>query len=792
MKVSLSWLRDYVELPADLPPSQLMHDLTLSTVEVEGIEHTAEHLHHICVGRLVSTEPVSGTHLSLTRVDAGIHGELQVVCGAPNTRAGMKVILALPGARIQPKGMAQPLDVKVIEMRGMRSEGVLCAADEVGLTGVFPSTAERGIVDLDEVEAAPGTPLAEAIGFDDAVLEIDNKSLTNRPDLWGHHGIARELAAIYRVPLKALPQRPELPAATGLLAESDPAICNRFTATVLEGVDASAAPLWMRSRLARVGQRSIDLFVDLTNYVMFATGQPSHAYDADQVTAPMKAQRGRIGESLELLDGSKHDVAGLPCISDDKQVLAAAGVMGGALSGVTASTRRIFLEMASFDAGVVRKSSQRLGARTEASSRFEKGVDSQRIDGALGLFLELVRSIQPGVRCSGFQDVVNQATPQAKISVRVPFIESRLGKAFPDTEIEDSLKRLGLEVVRNGVVLELTAPTWRSTGDLSLPADIVEEVARLHGYDNFRIVPPRIDLSRMPRDRRLPLDRRVREYLAHAGMQEVFTYPWANAPMLAAAGVDTSGLFELEAPPSPDQRFLRGALVPNLIEAVALNQHNFESFGLFESGAVFPGKREAKHMAGVLFGPDLASLFARAKGLIEGLVRKVHLQPLSESQDAQQPGWADATVAIGFRSAAGGAGWLARVGNRARRAAGIKRGELVAFELDLGCLSPHLTRENGYAPLPEFPETRFDVTSALPDAVRWADVKREISALDARIRDVVWIGEYRGKGVPDGHRALTFRVHLALSDRTLTADEGEWVRSAVSRCLSNEFGAIYR
>ena len=259
MKVSLNWLTDYIDLPVGLKPEQLMHDLTLSTVEVEGIEYPGRSLDHICVGRIVSASPIEGTHLTLTKVDAGEHGQVQVFCGAANARVvGLLSVLALPGAHIHPKGAAQTLEVKRVVMRGLPSEGVLCAADELGLQGVFPAGPERGIIELVDQAVTVGTPLAAYIGFDDAVLEIDNKSLTNRPDLWGHYGIARELAAIYRLDLKPLPRLPVLPVSSVLLDPADRTICPRFTATTIEGVEINAAPLWMRSRLARVGQRSID------------------------------------------------------------------------------------------------------------------------------------------------------------------------------------------------------------------------------------------------------------------------------------------------------------------------------------------------------------------------------------------------------------------------------------------------------------------------------------------------------------------------------------------------------
>ncbi len=792
MKLSLNWLRDYIDLPAGLAPQQLMHDLTLSTVEVEGIEYPGRHFAHICVGRIVSAEPIEGTHLTLTQVDAGMHGQVQVICGAANARAGLLSVIALPGAQIWPKGAAQSIEVKRVTMRGLHSEGVLCAADELGLQGVFPSGGERGIIELEESLAASGTDLATCIGFDDAVLEIDNKSLTNRPDLWGHYGIARELAAIYRLDLKPMPKWSDLPVSSSLLSPADPSICPRFTATLIEGVEINAAPLWMRSRLARVGQRSIDLMVDLTNYVMFATGQPSHAYDADQLSGPLTARVGRAGESLRLLDGSNQDMAGLPVIADSHSVLAAAGVMGGARSGVARTTSRIFLEVASFSATQVRRSSQRLGVRSEASARFEKAVDTQRIDQALGLFLTLLKQIQPDASVRAFQDWLGRSTPRAEVTVSLDFINSRLGKSFGAPDIGATLARLGFEVQEAAGSLQLKAPTFRSTGDISLPADIVEEVARLHGYDNFTIVAPRIDLQRMPRNRRLPLDRRVRELVASVGLQEVFTYPWSDQAMLAAVGTSTDTLLELEAPPSPEARFLRAALVPNLLASAANNQHHFEDFGLFEAGAVFPGRTEARHIAGLLFGSDISALFGRLKGVLDMLVRKAHLRPWTYSLLPPDAGWADPAVVTTLQVGDETVGILGRVNNRCQRAAGIKRGEVVAFELDLGLLEAHVTRENHYQPLPAHPQTGFDLTLLLADSVAWRDLETSIQSVGSQLRALEWMGEYRGKGVDAGTRALTFRVRLGQDDRTLTAEEAELVRTRILDIVATRFAARQR
>jgi len=284
--------------------------------------------------------------------------------------------------------------------------------------------------------------------------------------------------------------------------------------------------------------------------------------------------------------------------------------------------------------------------------------------------------------------------------------------------------------------------------------------------------------------------------VAAAGLQEVFTCPWVSTSMLASTSTPLATLFELAAPPSPELRYLRAALVPNLLEAVATNQHHFDEFGIFEGGAVFPERTEARHLAGVFIGSDVTRLFARAKGLIESLVRRVHLAPLHTGAVSSGPGWFDPAVALALRDGAadedGDLGLIGRVNNRARRAAGIKRGEIVAFELCIDRLETHATRENRYVPPPAFPQISFDLTFVVPDRVQWRELEAVLPPLDTRIRALVWIGEYRGKGVDEGTRALTFRVRLGVDDRTLTTEEADDIRARVCALVQDRFGGIQR
>ena len=272
-------------------------------------------------------------------------------------------------------------------------------------------------------------------------------------------------------------------------------------------------------------------------------------------------------------------------------------------------------------------------------------------------------------------------------------------------------------------------------------------------------------------------------------MQEVFTYPWMDAVMLGAVGQGTDDLFELAAPPSPDTRYLRASLLPNLIQAAVINQHHFDDFGLFEAGAVFPAKREEKQVAGLLFGTQVDTLFQRLKGVLDMVARKAHLTPWTYRPDQSLQAWQDPAIACVLEVDGVVVGSLARVNNRNRRAAGIKRGELVGFELNLALLEAHITRNNIYRPLPAYPETGFDITVLLGDAVHWSAIESAVGPLDDRLRSCTWIGEYRGKGVESGQRALTFRVALGLPDRTLTAEEAEAVRSRILALIADRFDA---
>jgi phenylalanyl-tRNA synthetase beta chain len=804
MKISREWLGDYVELPDDVDSGRIMHDLTMATVEVEAALELAEALRGVVVGRIDAVEPLRAESLSLAQCDVAQGRSLAVVCGARNLKTGMLVPVALPGARVTKPAASQPIEVAPRAIAGVTSEAMICGAGEIGLQDLFPGLNEYSVPDLAETACPPGTALSAALGWRDVVFEIDNKSLTHRPDLWGHLGIARELAAIYGLPFKAPPRsHRDFPHAE-LLGTLDSNGCHRFTATRIQGLRPQPTPLWMRSRLARIGQRSLGFLVDLSNYVMFAVGQPNHAYDARRVTLPLSVRRATQGERLRMLDQHTYTLdSNILTIADRTRAIGLAGVMGGADSGVEHDTAELILEVASFDAVHVRKASQALGLRTEASARFEKGIDTQRVDLAIDLFVELLRGSQSDARVTGFHDLTLKPTAPLRIEVGATFLRERLGKPLPVKDMASKLTAIGFDVESNGDAMRVTVPSWRATGDVSRPHDLIEEIARLIGYDNFAFMPPKVELRRQAINRHDTLERRVKELLAYAGLQEVVSYPWAKDRFLEAAGIDPARALALAAPPAPDQRCLQPSIIPNVLESVVTNLRYFEHFRLFEVGPVFDAEqavvsnsgeslpRQRRQLGAALVGPDARALFRAAKGLLSLLRRAAHLRSLEFTPDTSAP-WADASARLGLAANAAAVGALGVLTQRAKRLAGIKRGHAVLFELDIGALEASPSRDNRYQPLPEFPEVDFDLSLVFADATPWQVIADTARRVDPLIRDVGFVDQYYGAGIAPGKKSLTLRLRLGADTRTLRSEEINDAGARVAEVLQTQFQAERR
>lgn len=805
MKLSLNWIKEYVDLPADLTMEKLAYDLTMRTVEVEGVENPKDSLEGIVVGRILEVAPHPDANmLRVCRVEAGQDHILQIVCGGSNLEPGQKVAVSVPGALVRWHGGGDPVEIGVTKLRGVMSEGMICGANELGLETLFPVEDEHIIMDLKDFAAEPGAKLAEVLELDDFVLEIDNKSMTNRPDLWGHYGMARELAAIYGTSLRPLPELrlPVAPAPYPVEIQTD--MCMRYVAAVFENLTVEPAPYWMQKRLWAVDLRPINNLVDITNYVMLSTGQPTHGFDLSHVPDGIVVRQAGEGEKLELLDDTMLDLVPADMlITDGPQALALAGVMGGKRDSILPETRSMILELASFNALSVRRTTQRHGLRTEASTRFEKNIDTQRVDQALALAMQLMTEICPEAVLTSYGEAQTAETQPAHVRLAFDFLSSRIGRVVSGAEIRSLLEPLGFVILQEtseSVLVQV--PSWRSTGDVSLPDDLLEEVARMIGYENFEFIPPQVVLDGFVNQHDVEVERRLRETLAfRAGFQEIFTYPWAKDEFIAAAGLDTADWLELDAPPAPHERLVRGSLLPAMLESVAGNLRYFDHFRIFElaqvfrKGAMSPSEPEEvlplqeRSLCAALVGKDAMELFREAKGVIEALPRFAQTRTLRFGQ-MEKPAWADPKMWLNILGHDGTyIGSLGLLSLQAEHLAGIKHQLTVLFELNVEKLEALDSRENKYVALPLYPEVWQDLNVVVNQDSSWSALATTIAPLVKRSR---FIEEYYGKQLPEGTKSVIFRYWLGSGSKTLTAQDIEGVNKEILAVLERDCGAKLR
>ena len=811
MKVSLNWIRDYVQLPADADLKKLAYDLTMSTVEVEDTIELAKQFDHMVVGVINTIEQhPNADKLRVCMTDIGGRVE-SIVCGGSNLREGMKVAVALPGSVCRWHGEGEPVEIKKSKLRGVDSYGMICGAVEIGLADLFPTKEEAHILDLSDFDAPAGTPLADALDLNDIILEIDNKSMTNRPDLWGHYGIAREIAALYDLPMKEFPhfdRNVENTSGFHVTVE-DAERCPRMTGTQIENVCVKPAPYWMQVRIWKTGMRPINALVDITNYVMLATGQPSHAYDSDHIAGHIIVRRAKAGETLTLLNGkelplSTDDLT----IADDAGIVGLAGVMGGAKDSILPTTSKVILEIANFQAAGIRRTALRYDNRTEASARYEKAIDPERCDQALDLSMQLFSDLYPEMKVTGLVDEYPRHLKQAEIDVPLSWLERRLGKRLPPEEIRRKMELLGYGISFDGDNMHVVVPTWRSTGDVSIQADIMEEVARMYGYENFEAEPITTTFDGAINQLDKDLERRIKEYLAiRCGMQEIFTYPWMEESYVNAVLQSTEGILSLSTPPSPAERFVRSSLLPNLCKAVVKNERYFDEFSIFETAQVFrdenytspydpreklPSQRKNVAGAFVTTAKDITALFRKAKGVVEMMARYVHMEALTFRQ-TEKPVWADNVVWLNIYRGEEKVGDLALLSKKVSMACGIKNLNVMLFQLDQDSLVPLKSRTNTFTHMAEYPMTDYDISLLLDGSVQWKDVLQTIGGIKSELlHGASFVDEYRGKQVPAGKKSLTLRLSIGSKEKTLTSSEIEEVASNVLNKIAKRFGAELR
>ncbi|KZC19121.1 MULTISPECIES: phenylalanine--tRNA ligase subunit beta [Rhodanobacter] len=782
MKFSENWLRELVEIQADR--AELAHALTMAGLEVEELTPLGDGLAGVVVARIVAAEKhPEADRLQVCKVDAGQGEPLQIVCGAPNARVGINVPLATIGATL-PGGIR----IKAARLRGVESFGMLCSAKELGI-----DTDASGLLEL-PTDAPVGQPLAGYLGLPDASFEL--KLTPNRPDCLGLVGLAHDVAALFgstvRLPASAMvPVTSNARRGIRLEAGKD---APRYLGRIIEGVDPAArSPLWLAERLRRAGLRPISAVVDVTNYVMLELGQPLHAFDNDTLEGDIIVRHAHAGETLKLLDGNEAKLdESFVLIADEKKALAVAGVMGGHDSRVSDATRNVFLESAHFAPAAIMGRARKLGLHTDASHRFERGVDPELPRRALERASELLLAIAGGQAgpVLAAENPADLPMP-APVALRRVRLQRVLGVDVAEAEVARIFTALGMQVATTADGWRVTAPSSRF--DIEREEDLIEEVARIFGYDNIPTATPAgaLTLAIEPEARIGELA--LREQLAARGYYEAVNLSFVAAELLAGWGF-TEHLVPLANPLSADLAVMRPSLLPGLVEALRHNRaRQQERVRLFEVARVFAEGNppvETPSLAIVACGaaraeqwgePSRVPDFFDLKGDLDALIAwggeprrwSVHADDL--------PGWLH--PGRGARVARDGltVGYLGALHPQLAKALDLGP-DVHVLEL---ALEPLLTRRLPRAQaVPRFPAVRRDIAVDLPEAVRWSQIEQVVrGTLGERLRELRLFDRYRGKGVEAGRKSLAMGLILQDASRTLTDDDAD-------RCVRDAIAAL--
>lgn len=821
MKVSLKWLSEYVDVPSDV--KALCDRLDLTGTGVEGVERTGETFDNVVIGYVETCElHPDSDHMHVVSVNVGVEEPVQIVCGAPNIAAGIKVPIAMIGAVL-------PGDFKIkkSKLRGVVSCGMCCSQRELGL-----GNEHDGIWVLPE-DAPVGMPFADYAKLSDTVLDLE--ITPNRPDCLSVVGMARELGAMYRIdtqdPLTQMAG--EMKVSQGddgisqvvRIAVEDSVRCPRYTARVIRGVKVGPSPDWMVKRLAAIGQRSVNNIVDVTNYILFLFGQPLHAFDLGKLTngkgeAEIVVRAAQEGEQLVTLDGETRALTPDMTViaTPQRGAVALAGVMGGLDTEVTEDTVDILLEAATFEPGRTSRTSRNLGLISESSIRYERGVDDHDIDirsaAACALITEVAGGVVQHLEGSekGIVDVWGLQTEEVNLQFRIPRFCAMVGADISRGDIVDILERLGCKVaVSSDEILEVVAPTFRP--DLVREIDLYEEVLRLWGMDR---VPATLPAGRGrvgARTHEEHVADKLHFALRSSGLNETMTYSFVQPDDLERLRMSSEGLgcaVELINPMNADQSVMRQSIIPGLLRSVSYNQsHGVKNVQLYEMGMVFyahEGRKqpkEKKKLAGVMAGamadaswnyPSTPFDFFDGKGVIENIARELAVPKLRfKALDAQsaphlQPGRAAEVLSAG--TTLGWVGELHPLAVDAYEAAA----PVVAFELDVDALVKSCRPARDYVDVPAFPAVSVDVAFVVDEKVTHENLTQCMSSAGGKLlEDTVLFDVYRdAERVGMGKKSMAYALTYRAADRTLTSEEVDKAHARLIKKVCAATGAEVR
>ncbi len=812
MLISYNLLKKYVNLPT-VAVKEIAEKLKASTVEVESLQDQGELLQNIVVGKVVSEiKHPNADKLKLCKVDIG-NEELQIVCGGSNVSEGMLVAVAKVGAKVQWHGEDKLTELKPAKIRGEDSFGMICASTEIGLGELFPLKDEKEILDLTNKKYKIGLALAEVLGLNDWVLEIDNKSLSNRGDLWGHYGMAREVAVLYNRDLQQYETKKIIPGKDFKLEieVTDAKLCPRYTAVTMDGIKVGSSPVWLQEKLMTLGHHPINNIVDITNYVMLDLGQPMHAFDATKVEGKIIVRTAKAGEKIFALDKNEYKLAEADLvIADNKKALAIAGVMGGMESAINDNTASIIFESANFNAISVRKTSTHLNLRSDSSVRFEKSLDPNMCEIALQKAVELVLECCPEAKVvSKVVDEKNFSLAVGPIEMPLNIFEKKLGVVIPEKDILNTLGRLGFEVKSKKGILLVKIPTWRAAKDVAIAEDIVEEVVRFYGYNNIVSALPNLENKPPVANSLRNLEKNVAAVLVkELGYNEVCNYSFVGENQIIKMGDSLEKYLELDNPLSKEKPYLRRNLLPNLLENVKNNIENYPEVKIFEIGKVF-----SVHQTGVRVDNNGDSLLPRQDTWMATVVAtKRDEVPYWQVRRALANIFSDLKVNFEILPAVKVLPWEhpTRLGliSIFEKTVGIvcEINPLIAQNLGIeqrvGVLQLNLSEicelliknksEFIYKPASQYPEVVRDLAFLVKKTISHERILQTIKKSSELLKLVELFDVYEGNNIGEGYKSMAYRLIFSDDSRTLTAIEVDLLVQKVKAVIAKEFGAEIR
>ena len=799
MWISSNWIKDFVDYECDLSPVELGVLISLRVAEVEDVKVCGEGLSQVRVVEVINTVPHPDSEkLQLATVTDGTM-ERTIVCGALNCRTGIKVPFADIGSKFNIKdknGNPTVFEIKPIKIRGVESTGMLCSESELGLAENSDGIWE---LPLETTLGASMDSLEEFQALKDILFEIDNKSLTHRPDLWGHYGLAREFSAMFDTSLKAYPGAKINSDGSSDFTINNQAtnLCRRYSALEVRNVKVGPSPQWMQDRLTSLGMNSINNLVDITNYVLLELGQPMHAFDVSVLSdKTMNIRCANEGETFKALDEKDYTLTSEDLVIDNGgQAVALAGIMGGLNSGISNSTTHLILESANFDAATIRRSSVRCGLRSDSSARFEKSLDPENTTTALKRALELILETSPQAEVVGtIIDSYDKPYEKLSIDTSYHFLQKRLGSEEISTEfIDQKLKALGFELSGD---LKIAIPSWRATKDVSIAEDIVEEVGRMFGYDN--IAPDSLEFEVKPAlpNKSRQLERTLKAQLTNGlGFTEIMLYPWTGDKQLAQYGLASEGLMTLKNAISVESKYMRSESMPHFIDAIAENVKYFDSFKLFEFGRVYDTSKmqgllpvEKFRMCGAIVPEfnkkDLQTdSFYAAKSVVLDLlsvagVKNPQVRPLQNDQKD----WVHPGIAAGIYR---GKQLLAEVYKLHPSLAEKKdiRNNVYLFQLHFNEIE-NIERKFKYKSVVKYPGVSFDVTVVADEKTLASQIEQVINKTAKKsLRDLAVFSVYKGQELGENKKSISFRMTFGADTHTLKSDEIEQLQNAVMQAL---------